>query len=249
MADEDTSWLDPPAPPAPATPVDDASWLEVSDAAVDDEGWLNIEDPNAHVIPASFRHLVEACMRGTDRVMACDGSYMVYRPFNRTFDKETNPRTKERFAMFCEKGFYRHIGTYDEVQVYELLPGNPYLQKRTYVLGQSRLKDIQAAVTAACERNWSDYHDILGGIASAIKTGRDKIFARTMWDDTLNQIGVGIQQRKGPSEREVNEGFVGVRQARGIPTTGGILALQSKDMLINTSGLQKVDVAASSRKF
>lgn len=240
----DEDWLEPQAAAADAD-----NWLEVSPAAVDDEGWLNIEDPAAYEIPAAFKHLVNACMRGTDRVMACDGSYMVYRPFNKAFDKETNPRTKERFAMFCEKGFYRHVNTYDEVQVYELLPGNPYLQKRTYVVGQDRLKDARAAAKAACDRNWPDYHDILGGIASAIKTGRDKLMARAYWDDTLNLIGVTIQQMQGPSEREVNEGFVGVRTARGIPTTGGILALQSKDMLINTSGLQKVDVAASSRKF
>jgi hypothetical protein len=223
--------------------AEDLSWLEVGEpAVVDDEAWLSVEDPNAQSIPASFKHLVEACMRGTDRVMACDGSYMVYRPFNKAFDKETNPRTKERFAMFCEKGFYKHVATYDEVQVYELLPGNPYLQKKQYVLGQSRTRDVQQAARAACDRNWPDYHDILGGIASAIKTGRDKLFAKVMWDDTLNQIGVAIKQMNGPPEREVNEGFVAIRNARGIPTTGGILALKAEQMLVNTAGLPTAEV-------
>jgi hypothetical protein len=235
---DDTSWLDPPAPPA--STEDDTSWLDLSDAVPNDQGWLEVEDPNANQIPASFRHLVEACMRGTDRVMACDGSYMVYRPFNKAFDKETNPRTKERFAMFCEKGFYMHIATYDEVQVYELLPGNPYLQKKQYVLGQDRWKDIRAAASAACEKNWADYHDILGGMATAIKSGRDKIFAKAMWDETLHQVGITIAQMGGPSEREVNEGFVGVRQARGIPTRGDTIARPSGEMMVNTGGLQKV---------
>jgi hypothetical protein len=213
-AGEDTSWLEGPA-------EDDTSWLELDDKAVDDEGWLNIEDPNAFVIPSAFKHLVEACMRGTDRVMACDGSYLAYRPMNRAFDKETNPRTKERFAMFCEKGFYRHVGTYDEVQIYELLPGNPYLQKRNYVVGQDKWKDIRQAATAACERKWADYHDILGGMATACKSGhRDKLVAKQLWED--------------------NEEFVKIRQGRGIPTTGGFLAQPPRDMFVNTQGLHKV---------
>jgi hypothetical protein len=217
--------------------VEDTSWLE--EPAVDDEAWL-VEDPNAGKVTLPFRNLIDSCMRGTDRVMACDGKYLAYRPFNREFDKETNPRTKERFAMFCDKGFYRHVGTYDEVQVYELLDGNPYLQKRDYVVGQDRWKDIRQAANAACERKWSDYHDILGGMASAFKSGRDKTLARAMWDDTLNQVGITIKQMNGPSEKEVNDGFIAVRQSRGIPTRGDTLARPNNDMLINTSGLQKV---------
>lgn len=224
---EDLSWLE----PVPAE--EDTSWLETSDVPV-------VEDPNSLEIPAAFKHLVESCMRGTDRVMACDGSYMAYRPYNREKDKETNPRTKERFAMFCEKGFYRHVGTWDEVQVFELLPGNPYLQKKQYVLGQDRWSDIRAAAQAACERNFADYHDILGGMATAIKSGRDKIFAKTMWDETLHQVGITIAQMGGPSEREVNEGFVAIRQARGIPTRGDVLARPNSEMMVNTTGLQKV---------
>jgi hypothetical protein len=176
-------------------------------------------------------------MRGTDRVMACDGQYMAYRPFNRAFDKETNPRTKERFQMFLEKGYYNHIGTYDEVQIYELLPGNPYRHdKKQYVIGTDYWKDIRTAAKAACERNWSDYHDILGAMATALKSGRDPAFARTMWDDTVNQVGIAIRQMGGPtapSEKEVNEGFTGIRKARGI-SKGGVIAT------LNSDALQKV---------
>lgn len=214
----------------------DTDWLEVG--AVDDE-WLRIEDSNIGKVRPAFQHLVDGCMRGTDRVMACDGQYLAYRPFNRQFDKETNPRTKERFSMFMGAGYYKHIGTYDEVQIYELLPGSPYRHERKqYVIGTDYWKDISTAAKAACERNWSDYHDILGAMATALKGGnRDPLFAKTMWDDALNQVAIAIKQIGGdaaPAEKEVNEGFVGIRRARGITGKGGIIAT------LNSSGLAKV---------
>lgn len=211
--------------------ADEQDWLEVGST---DDGWLDIEDPNAGKTTAAFRYLVDACMRGTNRVMACDGQFMVYRPVNREFDKTVNPATQQRFRDFQEAGHYEHVGTYDEVQVYRLLDGSPFKHKKNYVIGQDRWKDIRAAAQAACERNWSDYHDILGVMATALKSGpgRDPGFAKAMWDDTINQVAITIAQMKGPSEKEVNEGFMEIRRARGI-AKGGIIAL-------NSAGLQKV---------
>lgn len=197
---------------------------------------MNIEDPTKGEVAAPFRHLVDSCMRGTNRVMACDGKWLAYRPFNREFDKETNPRTKERMAMFLEKGFYRHVGTYDEVQVYELLEGNPYLQKRDYVVGQDYWADIRKCARAAINREWADYHDLLGGMATALKAGRDPSFARAVWNDTINQIAIAVKQMGGksaPTEKEINEGFTGIRKARGISKGGLIVTL-------NSDALQKV---------
>lgn len=215
MADED--WLE-----TPATPSADESWLDI-----------DVVDPDAGKVAAPFRYLVDSCMRGTNRVMACDGTYMAYRPFNREFDKEVNPRTRERFADFVAAGHYKHIGTYDEVQIYELTEGSPYRHKTNYVIGSDYWKDIRTAAKAACDRNWSDYHDVVGAIATALKSGRDPAFAKTVFDDTLNQIAIQIQQMKGPTEREVNEGFLEIRKKRGIAKSGGIVTL-------NSSGLQKV---------
>lgn len=223
--------------------ADDTSWLETEAPTIvapsaEDE-WLRIEDANAGKVSRPFDHLVNSCMRGTDRVMACDGQYLAYRPFNREFDKETNPRTKERFQMFCDKGYYEHVGTYDEVQIYELLPGNPYRHEaKQYIIGQDYWKDIRKAATAAVHRAWSDYHDILGAMATALKSGRDPMFAATMWTDTINQVGIMINQmRQGnpgaPTEKEVNEGFIEVRRARGIQGRNGMV-------LLNSDALQKV---------
>jgi hypothetical protein len=214
-------------------------WLDIGEAkTVDGEDWLALEDPNAGKTTAAFQHLVNSCMRGTDRVMACDGQYLAYRPYNRECDKETNPRTKERFNMFIEKGLYKHLGTYDEVQIYELLPGNPYRhEKKSYVVGVRYWEDIRKVAKAALERQWADYHDLLGAMATALKAGRDPGFARTMWQDTLHQVAVAIKQMGGPaapSEREINEGFVGIRRARGIDGKGGMV------MTLDSGGLQKV---------
>lgn len=235
---DDTSWLDlgtdvaaaKKSPAVAAPPAADDDWLN-------DEDWLDITDANAGKVSQPFQHLVDSCMRGTDRVMACDGQFLAYRPFNREKDKETNPRTKERMQMFLEKGYYEHIGTYDEVQIYELLAGNPYRHdKKQYVIGQDYWKDIRQAAKAANDRKWPDYHDILGAMATALKSGRDPAFAKTMWEDTINQVGVTIQQMGGPAaptEKEINEGFIEVRRARGIHGRNGMV-------LINSNALQKV---------
>lgn len=213
---------------------DNTDWLEIepkNPVIVDDEKWLEVEDPNAGKTTQAFRYLVDACMRGTDRVMACDGHYLAYRPYNHAIDKAVNPAARERFTNFTAAGYYKHLGTYDEVQIYELLEGSPFRHNANYVVGRDRWKDIKQAALLACERKWSDYHDLLGGVATALKKGRDPHFAKQMWDDTLNQIGVSIRQMNGPSEREVNEGFTGVRKARGI-SKGGVIAK------LDTSGLQ-----------
>jgi hypothetical protein len=219
--------------------METADWLDTGQAEspvsaeTADEGWLNLEDPNAGKTTAAFRHLVDACMRGTNRVMACDGHFLAYRPFNREFDKTTNPRTQERFRDFQAAGHFRHVGTYDEVQIYELLEGSPFRHKANYVAGTDYWKDIRQAAKLACERNWPDYHDYLGAMATAIKSGRDPTFAKVMWDDCLNQVAIQIKHMKGPPEREVNEGFTGVRKLRGI-SKGGVLAT------LDTSKLEKV---------
>lgn len=219
----------------------DEDWLDTTPAEPESDDWLKIEDPTAGKVTLAFQHLVDSCMRGTNRVMACDGHYLAYRPFNREFDKEVNPRTRERFADFVAAGHYNHVGTYDEVQIYELLDGSPFKHKnKGYVVGQDYWKDIRSAAKLAIDRNWPEYHDMLGVMATALKSGRDPMFARTMWDDTINQVAIAIQQMGGPeapTEKEINEGFTGVRKARGI-SKGGVIAT------LNSNALQKVGFAA-----
>ena len=70
------------------------------------------------------------------------------------------------------------------------------------------------------------------------ETGRDPIFAKTMWDDTVNQVcSMTEQMRRGnpdaPTEKEINEGLIEVRRARGITGRTG-------QVLLNSNALQKV---------
>jgi hypothetical protein len=231
---DDTSWLN----EEPVTPQKTPQPL-IASAPEDD--WLDIRDANAGKVSQPFQCLIDACMRGTDRVMACNGAYLAYRPYNREKDKTTNPRTKERMAMFLEKGYYEHVGNYDEVQVYKLMPGNPYYHDgaKSYVVGTNYWADIRTAAKLAAERKFPEYHDFLGGMASAMKGGnRDVNFAKTIWEDTINQItGMINQMRQGnpsvPTEKEINDGFIEVRRARGIQGNNG-------RVLLNSNALQKV---------
>lgn len=220
-----------------SAPGEDTSWL---DEPATDDGWLDIEDPNAGQTPAAFRALVEACMAGTERRMASAGNYLAYRPYNPRTEKEVNPRTRERFQMFIEDGQVKHLGTYDDVQIWEFLPTSPYYHQgnKAYIAGQNYWADIRRAVEFACERKWAEYHDFLEVMAVAIKSGRDESFARTMWADTVNQVCVMLEQRRqndptAPTEKEVNEGFIGVRRSRGIRGNNGTV-------LLNSAALEKV---------
>lgn len=224
---ERTDWLD--VSPKPETLSPKALQVEA------DDDWLKIEDPNAGKTTLAFQHLVDQCMRGTDRVMATDGKWMAYRPYNREKDKETNPRTKERVARFLSEGKWKHIGTYDEVQIYELLDGSVYKHKKNYVIGTNYRDDIDKVARAALERHWPDYHDLLDAMARALKSGRDPIFAKAVFNDTLTHILVRIQQLGGPeapSDREINEGLQSVRKGRGLSTANSGLALPPESSLI-----------------
>ena len=141
----------------------------------------------------------------------------------------------------CSSDLYDHVGTYDEVEIYELKPGNPYYHDggKSYVVGTNYWGDIRQAAKLACERKFPEYHDFLGGMATAMKGGnRDVNFAKTIWEDTINQItGMINQMRQGnpslPTEKEINEGFIEVRRARGIQGRNGLV-------MLNSNALQKV---------
>ena len=61
-----------------------------------------------------------ACMRGSGHISACDGRYVAYRPFNHVLDKQANPAFQERIERFTRAGHFKHVGTFDEVMVFQL---------------------------------------------------------------------------------------------------------------------------------
>lgn len=196
-------WLDAPAP----SDAGDDTWLELTEG--------NGQVQSAVILP--YDSVKFACMRGTDRVWACDGHYVAYRPQNRAFDKEVNPRTRERHEDFLAAGHYKHIGTYDEVQIFELLDGSPFKTvRKNYVVGRDYWADIREAAAIACRREWVDFHDFLEAMAKGIKAGRSTAFAEAAWEDALNQVMVNIYHRQGPLPGECSAGVANVRAARGL---------------------------------
>lgn len=221
------------------TAGEDTSWLDGPEPADD---WLDIEDPNANRTPAAFRALVEACMAGTERRMANAGNYLAYRPYNPRTEKEVNPRTRERFENFISAGEVKHLGTYDDVQIWEFQPGSPYYHQgnKAYIVGLNYWNDVRQAARLACERKWAEYHDFLEAMAVAVKGGAprapdgsiDRGFGATMWADTLNQVLAQVERirqadKGAPTDGEINAGFVGVRRARGIQSNHGAVLLNS----------------------
>lgn len=190
-------------------------WLETApiQESAPDTDWLGLEIPKTRI---PYDELRFSCMRGSGRVWACDGEYVAYRPYNHALDKEVNPRTAERHANFIAAGYYEHVGTFDEVQVFKLLDGSPFKRNtKTFIPGQNLHNDVRQAAIAACDRDWVLYHDILDSIASGLKSRLTPSYAQTVYEDCLAQVFVNIYQRGGPTQAEVDAGFVDVRKRRG----------------------------------
>ena len=201
--------------------ADEFDWpvepVTVSLATVSDDSWLDIDTIEAPKSALPYDSLRFQCMRGSGRVWACDGRYVAYRPFNREFDKEVNPAFQERVERFTRAGHFKHLGTFDEVRIFQLEPESPWYAKtdEKYTAGQSLWGDINHAVKLACARDWVDYVDLIEAMATGMMAGRDPVFARQQWEDALNQIMIGVYQRGGPLPGEIRAGIQNVQIKRG----------------------------------
>ena len=202
-----------------------ADWLD--EAPVGD--WLEADEIAAPKSAVPYEELRFACMRGSGRVWACDGQYVAYRPFNHALDKQSNPAFQERIEKFKRAGHFKHIGTFDEVEVYQLLDGSPWKAKtdEAYIAGKNLWKDIQHAAKLACDRDWVDYRDLLEAMAQGMIAGRDPEFARQQWEDAVAQIMVAVYQRQGPLPAEIKAGVENVQRARGYGSKGPSILMVS----------------------
>ena len=201
--------------------ADEFDWpvepVTVALATVSDDSWLDIDTIEAPKSALPYDSLRFQCMRGSGRVWACDGRYVAYRPFNREFDKEVNPAFQERVERFTRAGHFKHLGTFDEVRIFQLEPKSPWYAKtdQAYTAGQSLWGDINHAVKLACARDWVDYVDLIEAMATGMMAGRDPMFARQQWEAALNQIMIGVYQRGGQLPGEIRAGIQNVQIKRG----------------------------------
>lgn len=188
-------------------------------ADIDTADWLRVESGGK--LP--YDNVRFSVMQGSDRLWACDGEYVACRP------KGFHSATRERHERFLASGHYEHVGTFDDVQVFKLLPGSPFKREtKTFIPGRSLWSDIRGAAIAATARDWVLFHDILESIATGLKAahaaaaaeGGDRnghgVDAATMYQDALDQVFINIAHRRGPDRAEVDKGLASVRRARGL---------------------------------
>jgi hypothetical protein len=199
------------------------NWLDESTAASDTsvaiEGdWL--ETGGKFSMPYDTVRFL--CMRGSQRVWACDGEYVACRPI------AFHEGTRTRHQRFLDSGHYEHVGTFDDVQIFKLLVGSPFRRdNRTLIPGVNLYQDMRECAKAACARDWVLYHDILEAIAENVKARFEGQVAKDFWGDILAQIFQNISMRGGPTQAEVDAGLNRIRQARGFGK-GRVIALPNR---------------------
>jgi hypothetical protein len=226
------SELDPLALPADnATP----EWLALPEEKLPVlSDWLAVPGIETQKNATSWDGLRFQVMKGTHRVWACDGEYLACRPS--AFANET---ISNRHQKFLRAGHYEHLGTFDDVQVFRVLPGSPFFRNAIDLREAGWYECLRGAALAACQRDWTLYHDVLDEVATRLKStptgtasgdgGVDPTIARDRWDFVLAQIFAMIQMRGGPTQPEVDAGLAHVRRRRGFDR-GRVIALPTASM-------------------
>lgn len=232
-------------------------WLDIK-AAVEElkaePDWLSTEDVPASDgieiprVAAPYAQLRFEVMKGSDRVWATNGRYVACRPAG------FNPTTQSRHSRFLASGHYKHIGTFDDVQVFELKPTSPFYRTEGDVRAGTWYEVLRAAAMAAVARDWGAYVDLLSEIATRIKSsptgteGRvETDLARERFMDVLEHLEQLIFMRwhaKTPTNEiadwglamssmkaEIDAGVATIRMRRGEKPSRTI-ALPGRPMII-----------------
>lgn len=151
-----------------------------------------------------------ACLKGTDRVWACDGEFVACRP------NAFHEGSRTRHQRFLSMGHYQHVGTFDDVQVFKLLDGSPFRYDTPRdVRDMSSFELERQTAIAACKRDWALYVDILVEISTRLKSSYELAFAKQCYEESLARIENFIVMRGGPSAAETAAGLQIVRRRRG----------------------------------
>lgn len=246
-----TDWLDlPGAEPVVAEP----DWLDIGVGLPDYLRTDALDKPSSQITvqraDASEKDIRFDVMRGSDRVWACNGRYVACRPSG--FHKET----ERRHAQFLSSRHYKHVGTFDDVQLFELTPQSPWYRTPGDVRAGNWYEVLRAAAMAAYARDWGAYVDLLEEIAVRLKStelrdteGRsDSSYAKQQFEDVLTHLqqlifmrwsagqqfkdvqdhGLAVQRMQA----EIDNGVHNIRVARGTSRTGSVLAMPARPMII-----------------
>lgn len=209
--------------------------------AVASDDWLAIETPATARKPKQKRQRrasprVEAAtgilrekgrapamqrkLYGKDRIWACDGEYVYFRPTRMVNGVKTvvaNPTTYQRHNDALAAGHLEYVETQDDVEIYRVTADSPFARRPVY-LGELSDRDVRRQVAvAACKRDWTLYADALEELAGRIKNrGYDPNFGAQVWKDTLAYIDILIGMRQGPGPQECANGLQAVRRKRGV---------------------------------
>jgi hypothetical protein len=215
-------------------------WLSIEDTPAVSAALAGIEVPRAD---APYEQLRFEVMKGSDRTWACNGRYVACRP------SAFHEASRSRHQRFLRAGHYKHIGTFDDVQIFELMPESPFYRTEGNVRAGSWYELLRGAAQAAAARDWGAYVDLLEEIASRIKsvptgtTGAvEKDLARDKFNDTLEYLeqlifmrwhsrtdmhkvedwGLAMQSMKA----EIDAGVHNIRVRRGHVPSGKIVTRQ-----------------------
>lgn len=154
-----------------------ADWLDTPEQAISalesEPDYLSLDPPagagdgiEAVRADAPYSQIKFEVMKGDgrDRVWACNGRYVACRPSG------FHEGTRSRHQKFLRAGHYRHVGTFDDVQIFELKPQSPFYRTEGDVRAGSWYELMRAAAIAAVVQDWGAYVDLLSEIATRLKS-------------------------------------------------------------------------------
>ncbi|MGH8235394.1 MAG: hypothetical protein ACREXP_00040 [Steroidobacteraceae bacterium] len=205
-----TDWLDTPSPAEP-------DWLDVGAELPDYLKIPALDAPSPRIevtrADAELKDIRFQVMDGSSRVWACNGRYVACRPAG-----FKNSTIRERHERFLRTKQYRHVGTFDDVQLFELTSASPWYRTPGDVRAGTWYEVLRAAAMAATAKDWGAYVDLLEEIATRLKstpTGTDSTavdpgLAAERFADTLAHLEQLIFMRWPHSIRFVEDSDYGL---------------------------------------
>jgi hypothetical protein len=148
-------------------------------------------------------------LKGTKRGFAIDGTHAFLRR------RTANSLIAERTDNKARKGEYRHVGTFDDVEVYEISEDSP-LRRKKQDLGELSIESIEKAIIlAACKREWRLYYDAVSELAYRYKNSNlPGETSETILQTTMKYLHLRILRRGGPSDFEIANNLASIRKER-----------------------------------